>query len=310
MFYSFFFYSTPTPLNQDQKTKETKRSIMAAPIKMDELLVSWLGSDEVYENVSSLIEKYREQRSQQNQHNNPDHLTPPGSPSQGSDKKGGGGKDGGDGGSLESPRGVVIPPFYPLTTSTGTALQRRRHLPRQSESWEPLPAGSSTSTTGPSTSNTDSNKIGGEPSLQTNEEGGGNVDPLGAVCVRDQVLNMLQELDIASSPGNVVSFSLDSFVRITKEVCHFPSFFNAPLYERILELWNQQYPDNSSATVTLPILEWFWKTEMEPYDPPDRFFRLVKQPDQDCILKDDFLPYIKALLNDHPVSKTLSVSLL
>ena len=40
---------------------------------------------------------------------------------------------------------------------------------------------------------------------------------------------------------------------------------------------------------------------MEPYDPPERFFRLVKQPDQDCILRDDFLPYIKALLNDHPV---------
>ena len=29
---------------------------------------------------------------------------------------------------------------------------------------------------------------------------------------------------------------------------------------------------------------------------------IVKQPDEDCILRDDFLPYIKALLNDHPVS--------
>ena len=30
-----------------------------AAIKMDELLVSWLGSDEVYENVMELIESYR-----------------------------------------------------------------------------------------------------------------------------------------------------------------------------------------------------------------------------------------------------------
>ena len=39
------------------KTELTDK--MAASIKMDELLVSWLGTDAVYENVMSLIEKKR-----------------------------------------------------------------------------------------------------------------------------------------------------------------------------------------------------------------------------------------------------------
>jgi hypothetical protein len=236
---------------------------MAAPIKMDELLVSWLGSDEVYENVLQLIEKYRVQRKQQQQ--KAEAMTPPGSPKRTDDK-------------IESPRAVVIPPFYPLTTATGTTIQRRRQLPRQSETWEPLP----------------DSKPEEEP------------EPEQAACVRDQVVSMLQELEI-TPVNNTISFPLDSFVRITKEVCHFPSFFNGPLYQRILDLWNASQTNNSNSnsntdTITLTILEWFWKSEMEPYDPPERFFRLVKQPNQDAILRDDFLPYIKALLNDHPVS--------
>ena len=59
---------------------------MAAPIKMDELLVTWLGSDEVYENVLNLIEKYDVQRQQQEQQQQTqqqsDGMTPPGSPKQ------------------------------------------------------------------------------------------------------------------------------------------------------------------------------------------------------------------------------------
>ena len=99
---------------------------MAAPIKMDELLVSWLGRDEVYENVLSLIDKYRVQRKQQQQ---ADNLTPPGSPKRMNDEMEN---------SNSSPRAVVIPPFYPLKTANGNTIQRRRKLPRQSETWDPL----------------------------------------------------------------------------------------------------------------------------------------------------------------------------
>jgi hypothetical protein len=267
---------------------------MAAPIKMDELLVTWLGSDEVYENVLNLIEKYRVQRQQQQQQSDGGGggLTPPGSPKQGEEK---------EPESLpSSPRGVTsIPPFYPLKTPTGTTIQRRRKLPRQSETWEPLPVDPHSDTTGEQQTERggiDDASPGGTPATQ---------------CVRDQVTKLLQELkilphdDIGLSKMNSadVTLPLEVFVRITKEVCHFPSFFNGPLYQRIVDLWNTEHAprDDELTAVTLLSLEWFWKKEMEPFDPPERFFRLVKQPDQNCILRDDFLPYIKALLNDHPV---------
>ncbi|KAL3907305.1 MAG: hypothetical protein SGARI_003599 [Bacillariaceae sp.] len=148
-----------------------------------------------------------------------------------------------------------------------------------------------------------------------------------ALCVRDQVSRLLQELQIIPSDemggGGIdenfaqqqqlsllsnVTLPLEVFVRITKEVCRFPSFFNGPLYQRIMELWNKEHPDETEHidAVTLSSLEWFWKKEMEPFDPPERFFRLIKQPAHDCILRDDFLPYIKALLNDHPGLEFLS----
>lgn len=269
---------------------------MAAPIKMDELLVTWLGSDEVYENVLNLIEKYRVQRqNQQNQMDNASALTPPGSPKQGEEKD------------VEpvppSPRGVTsIPPFYPLKTPTGATIQRRRKLPRQSESWETLPPGAEGSSDSKSLSMEGLTPMDGIPLNDA-------LAPTN-VCVRDQVLRLLEELGIIppledmASPQDIsnTALPLEVFIRITKEVCHFPSFFNGPLYQRMMELWNVAHPDETIDAVTVRALEWFWKEEMEPYDPPERFFRLVKQPDHDCILRDDFLPYIKALLNDHPVS--------
>merc|ERR1711976_499601 len=34
--------------------------------------------------------------------------------------------------------------------------------------------------------------------------------------------------------------TIDNFVKITKDICNFPTFFNKPLYKRILYLWNTQ----------------------------------------------------------------------
>lgn len=48
------------------------------------------------------------------------------------------------------------------------------------------------------------------------------------------------------------------------------------------------------------------KQEMEPFDASDRFFRLAKQPDSDYISRDDFFPFIHALLQDHPGLEFLS----
>lgn len=126
----------------------------------------------------------------------------------------------------------------------------------------------------------------------------------------------------------------DNFVRITKEVCKFPSFFNGVLYQRILDLWNLQHCVNTSTAggrdnaetnagdegsdvrsgmitaemdvITLDIFHWYWLQEMECYDASDRFFRLTKQIYCNYITRDDFLPYIKALLQDHPGLEFLS----
>jgi hypothetical protein len=284
---------------------------MAAPIKVDELLVScWLGSDAVYENVLNLIEKYRVQRQQQSQ-------TPPSSPKApggGSDEGNGAGTSNGNGndGPFEdpelSPRGVVIPPFYPLQTATGTKIQRRRQLPRQAETWDRLPDAPLQLPLPPplqqqqkQQAQSQSHKADEDlPDDEQQEDQ--QAAAATALCVNDQVSNLVPELQLAADAKGELTFSLESFVRITKEICNFPSFFNGPLYQRILDLFNVAKNQTQKA-VTVNMLEWFWKTEMEPYDPPERFFRLVKQPNNDCILRDDFLPYIKALLNDHPVSQ-------
>ena len=84
------------------------------------------------------------------------------------------------------------------------------------------------------------------------------------------------------------------------------------LYQRILDLWNASPRGGGSGAsdmevVTYEILRWYWMEEMEPYDAPERFYRLVKQPENDFIVRDDFLPYIKALLNEHPVRSMSNV---
>ena len=270
---------------------------MAAPIKMDELLVSWLGSDDVYENVLKLIEKYDEEgktngdQGQENSSNkfvpNPYSSTP------------------------EAPstiRKQPIPPFYPLKTSNGITVRRRRKLPKQFETWDPLPNQEINGTLSKNVTDkaSEENKTPSDDMAENSSIDAGNM-----ICVRDQILKLLQELqvlphegassDLLSTDGDA-TIALEVFVRITKEICHFPSFFNGPLYQRIIQLWNNDHPQQAKLKVlTLSTLEWYWKKEMEPYDPPERFFRLIKQPDKDCILRDDFLPYIKALLNDHPV---------
>ena len=52
-------------------------------VKLNELLVSWLGSDDVYENVLKLIEKYDDEgkmTTDQSTENNPDKFSPPNYP--------------------------------------------------------------------------------------------------------------------------------------------------------------------------------------------------------------------------------------
>lgn len=111
---------------------------------------------------------------------------------------------------------------------------------------------------------------------------------------------------------------VDKFVHVTKRLCNFPSYFNVPFCERIFDLYGgntdssiqspQKGPVNAfgmsnyhqNSKVTMKIFLQYWKHEMEPFDAHERFFRLIKQPNQLYIHQDDFLPYLHELLRFHP----------
>ena len=345
-------------------------------IKMDELLVSWLGSDDVYENVLDLIENYRATHEDEkkdepsaegdplktatttdNHNNNEDDPTvdssdPPPTTT-----------------TTPTMMPPPIPPFYPVKVA-GRIRKRRQMTVSQKDTWDPLPEGSTTTTTSttsssstttpssppPAAGSSASNPIPLLPQLLDSrssasssphvkedgtaegEEGAASAEQQQqaqqepSICVRDQTMAIYAELGqdppLASptsddddddygdstTTNNSKRFAqkyltVETFVRVTKDVCGFPSFFNIPLYARILALWNAKTSELAAApmeVITLEMLEWFWKTEMEPYDPCDRFFRLVAQIGADAILRDDFLPFIKALLQDHPGLEFLS----
>jgi serine/threonine-protein phosphatase 2A regulatory subunit B'' len=109
------------------------------------------------------------------------------------------------------------------------------------------------------------------------------------------------------------------FLEVTKDVCKFPSFFNAPLYRRILLLFGKTHPSSTSSNnddttkptestteLTYAMFQNYWIQEMEPYDEQERFFRLVKKPSREYITRDDFLPFIEELLMSHPGLEFLS----
>jgi hypothetical protein len=239
---------------------------MAAAIKTDELLIQWLSSDSVYENAQKLIDSYRAAEAAK-------HAPPPSTPVSPSRKLAS------DEDTESSPRGV-IPPFYPKANDSTRRRRRRLLNTEQHDTWLPLPDA---------------------------EEGN---------CVRDQVQAIFRQFGQGPRMVSTVEsgqdklemnpkrtyLSLENFARITKEVCRFPSFFNGPLYKRILQLWNSRDElVTKMDVVTTEMFEWYWLAEMQSYDAPERFFRLLKQPENDYIARDDFLPYIKELLNDHPV---------
>jgi serine/threonine-protein phosphatase 2A regulatory subunit B'' len=361
---------------------------MSAAIKMDELLVQWLGSDDVYENVLEWIETYQHQQQQQQQQQPSETTTTtPVTSKAESAGSGSGGKivditnhnnnnDNHSAALTEASTVLVeeeedhIPPFYPVGQQH--PIRRRIHPLRVADRWSssmedenennktplpppPPPPSSSINMESSSTTTTiiPVDRMGGAtsvsnpitqqvpPPLQPPPP----VVPPSSVCARDAALAIFEEFttrieSVASSAEEqhpqttsttttstgTLALSPEQFVRITKEVCRFPSYFNLPLYQRILDLYhakcvshmnhttdddnNNDSDNNNNNTaqaqqpqhqwITMEILEWYWKTEMEPYDANDRFFRLVKQSDADAIVRDDFLPFLKALLADHP----------
>ena len=335
----------------------TRIQTMAVAIKMDELLVNWLGDDSMYENVMNLIEENKlAAQKQQEQEQQKQLLLQAGSThdddsekqtdavmdKETSSKDSNNNSADNDSNSNASPR-CVIPKFYLVDPSR--PRRRRRLLPMpQSDTWEPLPENEQQTTLSDShnnksqhnaTTSGDNHELPSElatvPSTQSNSPAAT------LLCVREQVQAVFAEIGIppqaaagesVSSDVTQHSIPVQEFVRVTKEIFRFPTFFNSPLCQRLLHLWrihknmtldddNDDITDNSlleepapEEPITYEMVEWYWLQEMEPYDAQERFFRLCKQPSADFIVRDDFLPFIKALLNDHPVRSFILVGVL
>ncbi len=375
---------------------------MAASIKMDELLVQWLGSDTVYENVLNLVETLRKEETAANDENNlnNDHSntldSPPNSPRRTSDRSSQEYKfnyedsnnelssSAADGGNKK----VNIPPFYrpPGTYLNGMKMKSIRRSRSNSfdsdQSWDGIysvdsTASSSNSDPAASTpdNNNNNNNNNAEDANTSSNNAANTIATKSDVPIKEQVLQIFERhgkslTNNTQNRSHLLNQSqyqqskyltLDNFVKITKDICNFPTFFNKPLYKRILYLWNTQDVKSDSGKlllwneyyqsteeldigidpneenednnddgknegkkesneekkkkrksnelldqldkfITYDIFKWYWTQEMEDFDLSDRFYRLLKKPHEDHVSKDDFGPFIKELLNDHPVS--------
>jgi serine/threonine-protein phosphatase 2A regulatory subunit B'' len=151
----------------------------------------------------------------------------------------------------------------------------------------------------------------------------------------DSLANRSREIDQLFD-GHADGLGVDDFVAATKDLCGFPSFFNAPLFARIHRLFPSggggaegaaggvaggadgdetmggDAPAAAAAaaaaaqaaqaltTITRETFRQFWAAEIAPYDATDRFLRLISQPGSAGIVKEDLLPYLEELLTYHP----------
>jgi len=324
---------------------------------MEELLVTWLSSDNVYENVLNLVETYRLRDTA--------IESPPSSPRRKMNEQ----QLQQELQAMNAKKNVTIPPFYrpPGTFRNGMKMKSIRRNRSDSfdsdQSWDGIYSVDSTassSSSDPTKENTDANNHNA-----TNHNVQSNIP------IKEQVRNIFEERGkmfskeqqrLMNSNHQSKYLTIDNFVKITKDICKFPTFFNKPLYKRILYLWNTQDiktsrgklilwneyylnaddidigvdPDDLSSKgdqndngedgdkrnnkkksnelldqldkfITYDIFKWYWTHEMEDFDLSERFYRLLKKPHEDYVGKDDFGPFIKELLNDHPVSCYVSI---
>ena len=128
----------------------------------------------------------------------------------------------------------------------------------------------------------------------------------------DQLVNRLAEIEAFFQPYPA-GVPVEKFVHMTKKLIGIPSFFNLPLCRRIIDLYGNGESavakpihkgtakrQTQGVIVTLKAFVQFWKAEVEPFSRIERFFRVIKQPIANYILKDDFAPFIQELLHFHP----------
>jgi serine/threonine-protein phosphatase 2A regulatory subunit B'' len=303
----------PPPLTPLMNTEwSPSPSTTMSAIKMDELLVThWLGSDSVYSNVLEWMEHAGAATQ-----STPDAPTEPMSEPTTMDSTA----------VTSQTTRTHIPPFYP----EGQQMKVKRWLRRNGTGVAP---GNSNNNPNISNSTSSSSSLDHHPSITSSDafapQSGGSKTYLvstvasswdtpssdnGDVSIRQLVQDAWEDLGVPSEQtggGNLATtiIPMEQFHLVTKDICQFPSFFNVLFYQRILEVWIYHHPDSTPApqAVTIEMMEFYWKMYMEPYDVMDRFFYLVKSlavPDH--IVRDDFLPFVQALLREHPGLEFLS----
>eukprot|EP01084_Bolivina_argentea_P203326 347295_1 len=107
--------------------------------------------------------------------------------------------------------------------------------------------------------------------------------------------------------GSPEGLSQSKFLPVTKMLCGFPRFFNSLLFDRIHELYGDGSSSESGLEKHITEAQFcaFWKAEMEPFDDMDQLFRLLKQPQDNYIGRDDFVPLMNELFSYHPGLKFL-----
>eukprot|EP00520_Triparma_pacifica_P000967 CAMPEP_0118656294 /NCGR_PEP_ID=MMETSP0785-20121206/13417_1 /TAXON_ID=91992 /ORGANISM="Bolidomonas pacifica, Strain CCMP 1866" /LENGTH=555 /DNA_ID=CAMNT_0006549153 /DNA_START=261 /DNA_END=1925 /DNA_ORIENTATION=+ len=100
-----------------------------------------------------------------------------------------------------------------------------------------------------------------------------------------------------SSPAAPIS--KEDFLSVTKDVCGFPSFFNSSFYDRVAAA-------SEGGVVSKNTWEHYYAKYIQKEDRNTRFFHAVAKPGAQYITRDDFVPFISALLAFHAGLEFLS----
>lgn len=112
-------------------------------------------------------------------------------------------------------------------------------------------------------------------------------------------ITILEEENLINEIFNKDEISVDEFSRITVELLNFPKMFNTILFDKI----NKEVKNKMNKSDFIK----FYKEYFQGKNPYKRFFNFIKNPNNDYILKEDFLPFMHSLLEFHPTLEFLKV---
>ncbi|CAH8390420.1 unnamed protein product [Eruca vesicaria subsp. sativa] len=101
--------------------------------------------------------------------------------------------------------------------------------------------------------------------------------------------------------GHMDGLQIQEFKLVTSEICNLPSFFSTSLFRKI--------DFNNTGFVTREAFINYWVNgNMLTMDTATQVFKILKQQNQNFLVKDDFKPLLKELLATHPGLKFLQTT--